>query len=134
MPHYSATSRKRLDSCHPDLIRLFEAVLPGRDHSILEGHRSPERQAKLLASGASRVRVSKHNAYPSLAVDVAPYVPGKNAVMTQRACAYFAGYVMRVAEGLGIRIRWGGDWDGDKDVHDQTFNDLVHFELIEEGS
>jgi peptidoglycan L-alanyl-D-glutamate endopeptidase CwlK len=28
-------------------------------------------------------------------------------------------------------VRFGGDWDGDKDITDQKFNDLVHFELIE---
>jgi peptidoglycan L-alanyl-D-glutamate endopeptidase CwlK len=27
-------------------------------------------------------------------------------------------------------IRWGGDWDGDQDFRDQTFDDLAHFELI----
>ena len=32
---------------------------------------------------------------------------------------------------LGIRLRWGGDWDGDNELRDQTFNDLVHFEVID---
>jgi peptidoglycan L-alanyl-D-glutamate endopeptidase CwlK len=27
-------------------------------------------------------------------------------------------------------VRYGGDWDGDKDINDQTFNDTVHFELV----
>ena len=44
----------------------------------------------------------------------------------------FAGYVQGVAEQLGIKIRWGGDWDSDFDFKDQTFNDLVHFELRED--
>lgn len=28
-------------------------------------------------------------------------------------------------------VRYGGDWDSDKDIDDQNFRDLVHFELIE---
>jgi len=42
----------------------------------------------------------------------------------------FGGYVLGSAERLGVPLRWGGDWDRDHDVFDdQTFQDLVHFEL-----
>ena len=35
----------------------------------------------------------------------------------------------RAAAYLGItNIHWGGDWDRDTEVNDQTFNDLAHFE------
>jgi hypothetical protein len=43
---------------------------------------------------------------------------------------YMAGRVQTLAESMGITIRWGGDWDSDKDFFDQTFDDLVHFELV----
>jgi len=36
---------------------------------------------------------------------------------------------MGVASQMGIKIRWGGDWDSDGSVCDNKFNDLVHFEL-----
>ena len=42
---------------------------------------------------------------------------------------HFAGWVLATASRLSIPIRWGGDWDGDRDFMDQTFDDLVHFEL-----
>jgi peptidoglycan L-alanyl-D-glutamate endopeptidase CwlK len=42
---------------------------------------------------------------------------------------YLAGIVKAVALARKVKIRWGGDWDGDHDFKDQTFNDLVHFEL-----
>lgn len=32
------------------------------------------------------------------------------------------------AHKLGVRITWGGDWDGDKSFKDNKFNDLPHFE------
>ena len=27
-------------------------------------------------------------------------------------------------------VRYGGDWDNDKDITNNNFQDLVHFELI----
>jgi hypothetical protein len=32
---------------------------------------------------------------------------------------------------MEVKLRWGGDWDSDKDTKDQNFNDLPHFELID---
>ena len=42
-----------------------------------------------------------------------------------------AGYIQATADKLGIKIRWGGDWDSDGDLDDQTFMDLGHFELVD---
>ena len=44
---------------------------------------------------------------------------------------YFGGIVRGIALEMGIRIRWGGDWDGDHTLNDQNFNDLLHFEVID---
>lgn len=137
MPNFSAASSDKLSTCHPDLIALFTEVVSRRDCSILEGHRTKERQDELFLKGASMVvwPNSNHNARPSLAVDVAPYIPGKGLVFDIRTCAAFAGYVLAVADRLydsgcvTHRVRWGGDWNGNHDCHDQKFNDLVHFEL-----
>jgi len=48
----------------------------------------------------------------------------------KRPFDHFAGVVRAVAYEMDISIRWGGDWDGDWNLFDQTFNDLVHFEVI----
>lgn len=100
------------------------------DCTVLEGYRSPKRQHQLFMEGKSKVDAgeSKHNASPSLAVDVAPCPIDWN---DKERFYLFAGYVLGRADALGIKIRWGGDWDQDTLVDDQTFNDLVHFELIE---
>jgi peptidoglycan L-alanyl-D-glutamate endopeptidase CwlK len=34
-----------------------------------------------------------------------------------------------VASQMGLKIRWGGDWDMDTQTKDNKFDDLVHFEL-----
>lgn len=44
---------------------------------------------------------------------------------------YFGGYVCGVADELGIAVRWGGDWDGDREIRDQSFNDLPHVERVD---
>ncbi len=126
MPRFSARSRRQLETCHKDLRRLFDKVIVSWDCTILEGHRTQERQAQLLREGKSKVQISKHNYRPSLAVDVAPYPIDWED--TERFVE-FGLYVLQVAGDLGLSIRWGGDWDGDGDLTDQSFNDLVHFEI-----
>ena len=46
---------------------------------------------------------------------------------------YMAGIIKMVSKDLGIRIRWGGDWNEDQEFAGrdpkQTFNDYVHFEF-----
>jgi peptidoglycan L-alanyl-D-glutamate endopeptidase CwlK len=130
MPQFSQQSLDRLATCDHHLQILFCEVVKHWDCTVTEGHRSPERQIELFNSGKSKVQRGKHNETPSLAVDVAPCVDGK-PVYDTRICYSFGGFVMGIAACLNLRdrIRWGGDWDNDRDVTDQTFNDLVHFEM-----
>jgi peptidoglycan L-alanyl-D-glutamate endopeptidase CwlK len=134
MPKFSKRSLSRLNTCDPALQELFNEVIKTYDCVILEGHRSQKRQDTLFKSGASKVVISKHNYSPSLAVDVSPYpIPdkwGEGNAKEKAKFYHFAGYVKAVADQKGIAIRWGGDWDGDNDFNDQTFDDLVHFELL----
>jgi len=129
MNNFSKTSQTRLDSCHPDIKRLFSEVLQGRDCSILEGHRVEEIQNELFKQGLSKLEWpdSTHNKVPSLGIDAAPYPINWE---DSKNFYFFAGYVLGIADKLNIKIRWGGDWDSDKDLNDQTFMDLVHFELV----
>ncbi len=143
--NYGKKSKGRLVTCHESLQILFNTVILYRDCSILEGARSDERQMKLFKAGKSKVdgvtRKSKHQVQrlladlpSSQAVDVAPYpIPekwGDHPNPKHLAEFYhFAGIVQGLAFHMGIGLRWGGDWDGDMDIHDQKFDDLVHFEL-----
>ena len=75
MPKFGKTSRKRLATCDERLQKVFNEVIKHVDCSILEGHRSGERQNKLYDEGKTKVKFPKgrHNNNPSLAVDVARY-------------------------------------------------------------
>lgn len=133
MATFSKTSMERLLSCDVSLQQLFSRVVINYDCAILCGYRGKEEQDKAVANGASKTPwpTSKHNSIPSMAIDVAPYpidYSDKRKVMAR--WYHFAGYVLRVAEELGITIRWGGDWDSDKIFDDQNFDDLPHFEVV----
>ena len=136
MPEFSAKSKARLLSCHPDLQRLFNEVIKHRDCTIITGHRGKEGQDEAARNGFSRVRWpgSKHNRKPSLAVDVMPYFYVEPHIRwdDEISTYNFIGYVQGVADMLGIEIRSGADWDMDEDFFDQNFMDLPHFELVNE--
>ena len=135
MHSFSKTSKNRLAQCHKDLQFIFNEVIKDIDCSILTGHRVKVVQddAYLLKKSKLKFPFSKHNKTPSLAVDAAPYPIDWDDL---RRFYFFAGYVMRIATEsfragkTSHVVRWGGDWDGDYDLKDQKFNDLVHFELI----
>jgi peptidoglycan LD-endopeptidase CwlK len=143
VPRFSAVSDARLATCDPRLVALFEDVVQRFDCTVLEGARTVEQQTENVRKGVSKTMDSRHLDRPSRAVDVAPYpvrwpvipVPGSRnteyvAWAKDLARFYlFAGYVLARAKSLGIAVRWGGDWDGDHDLRDQTFDDLPHWEL-----
>jgi len=131
MPKFSKASKSKLKTCHPDIQRLMNEVVKYYDCTIVDGHRDKERQDLYYAQGVSKVKYpnSRHNRYPSNAVDVAPYIKGKGLSWNTIECYVLSGQIIEIARRLKIDIRWGGDWDSDRDLTDQTFNDLVHFEL-----
>ncbi len=133
MPAFGARSEAALATADERIQRVFREVVKGWDCTVICGHRGQEAQDLALAMGKSKKPwpMSKHNAVPSLAVDVSPYPIDWH---DENRFYYFAGYVKAVAERLGIKIRYGGDWDGDMELKDQSFFDLDHFELAEDAA
>jgi len=135
MPHFGKTSRKRLATCHEDLQLVFNEVIKHFDCTIVCGHRGEADQNDAFERGNSKLRFpqSKHNQWPSLAVDAVPWPINWDDTDRMR---YFAGYVMGIAklmydQGLITHhLRWGGDWDRDTEVNDNRFQDFPHFELV----
>jgi len=125
-------SRVHLESCHPKIQRLItelaRRVPKSMDFSVTCGHRGEAEQNAAYASGRSTKTwpFSMHNRLPSPAVDLAPYPLDWND--TARF-ARLSGYVQCAADDLGIRIRWGGDWNQDGKSSDEKFIDMPHFEL-----
>ena len=132
MPRFGRKSLERLNTCDKRLQILFKAVVKEFDCSVTEGYRDEETQNECFMRGASKLKYphGKHNKQPSIAVDVYPYPID---VEDRDRFHFFAGYVKAVAEQLGIKIRWGGNWSNDmhKGFKRNKFDDLVHFELVD---
>lgn len=120
MPSFSKRSLDNLNTCHADLIHLFNEVVKVYDCSILEGFRDAERQNYLYAKGYSKVRFpnSYHNRFPSHAVDVAPFPIDWHNI---NRFIEMSGVVKTIAKQLNIYIEWGGDWHG--------FRDYPHWQI-----
>ena len=56
MPRFGKRSRENLESCDKRLQEIFNEVIKYVDCSVLEGHRSEERQNKLYEEGKTKVR------------------------------------------------------------------------------
>jgi len=130
MARFGKASQERLMQAHPDLQRLLSEAIGHVDFSIVCSYRGREEQGKAVAQGKSKTPwpTSKHNHLPSLAVDLCPYRNGMK--WNDREAFYYLGGILKgLSIAMGIPIRWGGDWDGDNDLHDQRFTDLPHFEI-----
>ena len=133
MPYFGKSSLKKLETCDKKLQVLFKEVVKDFDCTITEGHRGEDRQNSLYDEGKSKLKFPhvKHNGDPSRAVDVCPYPIDYD---DRDRFHFFAGFVMSVAMQLGIKIRWGGNWRNNFNTgfKDNSFDDLVHFELLNE--
>lgn len=131
MPNFGARSLQELSTCDDRLQKLFKEVIKNFDCSIICGQRGQKEQDEAFRTGKSKLKFpnSKHNGSPSLAVDVVPCVNGKIDWNNTKLFHYFAGYVMGVASQMGINLRWGGDFNRDKNLSNDTFLDAPHFEL-----
>lgn len=137
MPKFGHRSTNNLKSVHNDLQLIMNEAVKHFDFTVLEGHRTVERQNELFHQGKSKIdgfkKLGKHNHLPSLAVDIAPYPIDWN---DKKRFYYLGGLIKGIAAELlskGLishRVRWGGDWDNDGDFNDNSFIDLPHFELI----
>lgn len=135
MPKFGEQSLNRLSTCHQDLQLVMHEAIKEIDFTILHGYRSPEEQFEIYKQGRrlvngkwtkvgttfteldGKIKKSKHNYSPSLAVDIAPYPIDWNDYERFRQLAKV---VMRCSEDLGIKLKWGGNF---------TWKDLPHFQL-----
>ncbi len=139
--HLGEASLAKLDGCASDLIniaRLAIGVTPV-DFTIVWGYRGEAEQNALHASGASHKAYpeSKHNREKSgkpasWALDFAPWVDGRIYWEDTHMFAVVAGVFLACGgiRARPVKLRWGGDWDGDGKTTDQTLMDWGHIELL----
>ena len=129
MAKFGRRSRENLSTCHEDLQKVFNEVIKHVDCSILEGHRDERTQDRYYEEGKTKVRypMGRHNSKPSRAVDVVPYPVDWD---DRERFHLFGGFVLGMARGMGITLRWGGDWNMNFEVDDNRFDDFPHVELV----
>lgn len=134
MPKFSRSSLERLASCDTRLQDICYEVIRYTDFTVVCGHRNQATQDRVFAQGLSKVKWpgSKHNTFPSLAVDIAPVKNGKIDWEDRKAFTDLAAQMFAVAAKCKVKLRWGGDFnrDGDKTTNDAW--DMPHFELVEQ--
>ena len=132
MYKFGKRSRERLKGVDAKLVNVLNELIKMMDVTVIEGLRSAERQKELLAKGATKVKYSKH--MEGKAVDIAPYPIDWNA---RDDFHYLGGFMLGTAASMGIKIRWGGEWNasslykGQRTTKDNSFDDLVHFEILD---
>lgn len=130
MYSFGKTSKEKLNTCDLRIQEIMNEVIKLIDVTVIQGHRTEEEQNKYYEEGNSKVRYpnSKHNSIPSKAIDIAPFPIDWNDI---NRFYYMAGLVMGIAHAKGYKLRYGGDWNRNGVLSDQTFNDLVHFEIYD---
>jgi len=124
MYRFGKKSKERLKGVDSNLVKVLNELIKIMDVTIIEGVRSKERQEQLLAQGKTKTKYSKH--ITGKAVDLAPYpINWEDRDMFH----YMGGMLRGIGQSMGLKIRWGGDWDSDGDINDNKFDDLVHVEI-----
>ena len=114
-------SRTNLQGVHPHLVRVVERAIQATSvgFQVFEGLRTRQRQAKLVAAGASQTMDSRHllgRDGLGHAVDLVPFVDfdgdGRSELRWDWSlCYHVAEAVRRASIELRVPIHWGGVWD-----------------------
>lgn len=125
MYRFGKRSQKRLMGVNLKLKEILNEAIKVMDLTVIEGLRTEERQTTLVKKGSSKTMKSKH--LSGKAVDIAPYPINWD---DRERFHYMGGVLIGIAKSKGISARWGGDWDRDGEIKDNSFDDLVHIELV----
>lgn len=130
MYYFGQRSQQKIRTLHPDLKLLVYRGIKLFDFSVVWGYRDEKTQNALFLAGDSQLQwdKSQHNKTPSLAFDADPFpIDYENL----KRYYFMAGIFKGIASEIGIKLRWGGDWNSNNIFRDNKFNDLGHFEIIE---
>lgn len=140
-----------LDEVDPILQKVIGRVGALLNITLTCGIREREAQEIAFSTGKSKVKwpQSKHNLNParnavfSLAIDLYPSDIDMKVLNYQvktpedrirllkeyQKFYYLAGFIKATAENMGVKVKWGGDFNSDNDFTNDSFIDMPHFEL-----
>jgi len=130
---FGRNSRRQLSTADGRLQDIAHIVLKIKDHAVIKGHRTQREQHTAFIEGHSDLDWpnGKHNALPSLSIDVQTHPVPQTEQELREEQLYLLGLYMGVAYMKGIPIRMGSDWDRDGEIADNSFDDFFHVEIDE---
>ena len=118
--NWGKKSREVLSTLAPDLIYLMNKLADVRNVSLISGYRGKTEQNEYYIKGTGvRYPFSKHNTYPSLAVDVVPWPTQYESI---EELDMMLGSIQALSYTLDITIRLG--------KYFSTRKDYPHIELV----
>ncbi|CNI62800.1 M15 family metallopeptidase [Yersinia pekkanenii] len=126
---FSKRSEVNLVNVHPALVRVARRAiqLTSVDFTVIEGLRSVIRQRELVSQGSSQTLNSRH--LTGHAIDCVPIINGVIPWNDKSTFKAVSDAMFQAAKELGVKIRWGGDWNENGRSDDERFYDGPHFEL-----
>lgn len=128
-------SEKNLVGVDEQLAKVVRAVADKYDILVIEGVRTKERQADLYSQGRTKpgkiitwTMQSKH--LDGKAVDVVMLKNGTIDWNDSKSFEELGKIMVDTAKQLGVKLRWGYDWDGDGVLKEKGETDGPHFELV----
>lgn len=130
MPKFSEESIKKLVTCDSRLQLVAKEAIKQVDFKIICGFRDIHEQDKAFKEGNSLKKggESRHNLYPSMAFDFIPYPFTEDDWKNIHKFTYVAGIIMATGYKLGVRLRYGGDFDMDGSIEGGW--DWGHIEIL----
>ena len=135
-------SKEKLKDVHPKLAKIVARAieLSEVDFTVVQGNRTQAQQDALYAQGRTKpgpivTKTRNSNHIGGRAVDIMPWIDGK-LFMPDRPTKEDAKLWFRINQAMqlaacedGIKLRWGGDFNQDGNLTNDSFVDLPHWEL-----
>lgn len=128
---FSQRSENNLRGVNPVLVRVIRRALElsPDDFAVIEGRRTPEKQAEYVRKGSSQTHNSRH--LTGDAVDVLPSAmkPGMDWNENAHLFDPVLLAIKTAADEQGVILRFGKNWQSDPALQGQTkFPDYPHVE------
>ncbi|MEM8035353.1 M15 family metallopeptidase [Morganella morganii] len=129
---FSQRSENNLRGVNPVLVQIIRRALELSpvDFAVIEGLRTPEKQAEYVSKGSSQTRNSRH--LTGHAVDILPSAmkPGMDWNENAHLFEPILQAIKQAADELGVILRFGKNWQSDPSLPVQTrFPDYPHVEI-----
>ncbi|WP_163637760.1 M15 family metallopeptidase [Morganella morganii] len=129
---FSQRSENNLRGVNPVLVQIIRRALElsEYDFAVIEGLRTPEKQAEYVSKGSSQTRNSRH--LTGHAVDILPSAmkPGMDWNENAHLFEPILQAIKQAADELGVILRFGKNWQSDPSLPVQTrFHDYPHVEI-----